>query len=84
MLAVEVQATALNMGSIMTILMRKMMKNTNPGTMKIETTLNNNFYVSAVQYLSYSVTSTSSLCAANGSTDNTHTHFCIHLPEIQL
>lgn len=83
-MAVEAQATALNMGTIMTILMMKMRKNMNPGTMKIEMTLNNNFYTFVVQYLSHSVIFTSSLYAVNGSSDNTHIHLCIHLPEIQL
>ncbi|XP_071426358.1 kazal-type serine protease inhibitor domain-containing protein 1-like isoform X2 [Pithys albifrons albifrons] len=53
LLAVEVQATALNMRSIMTTLMKMMMKTMNLGTIIMETTLNNNFYTSVVQYLSH-------------------------------
>ena len=56
----------------------------NPGTMKIETTLNNNFHTSVVQYLSHSVIFSTSLCAVNGSSDNKHIHLCIHSPELQL
>lgn len=68
----------------MTILMMKMKKNMNPGTMKIETSQNNNFYTSVIRYLSHSVTFMSSLDAVNGSSDNTHIHLRIRLPETQL
>nr|XP_047920721.1 kazal-type serine protease inhibitor domain-containing protein 1-like isoform X2 [Anser cygnoides] len=52
LLAVEVQAMTLTTGTTMTIRMMRMKKNMNLGTMKIETTLNNNFYTDIVQYFS--------------------------------
>lgn len=53
LLLAEVQAMTLTIGTTMTLRMMRMKKNMNLGTMKIETTLNNNFYTYIVQYFSH-------------------------------
>lgn len=75
LLAVEVQAMTLTIGTTMTIWMMRMKKNMNLGTMKIETTLNNNFYTYIVQYFSQLYLLVFSVLAMAPLI--THTHSCI-------